>query len=325
MERIFCIYCKNEIQNIDQSTQICSYCSQYINKPFAKLFKGVFINEREVKTLKKLELELNIKIYYKGTKSFNLNEFEIDDDYSVVSLKLNYNSGFNFPDLLYDFKNLRELRITSRSLKHIPHVSFKFSVLEDLSFYSCSFENFPSEIFKFTKLKSLLISGTQIKIIPKDIRKLKNLEYLKLHNNKIEIINKNIKFLKKLYYLDLGCNCLQTIPKELFKLNLQVLKIHVNKLEHIHEEIIQLNELRTLEVYSNKFSMIPELPKMLEYLDVSSNFELEDIIEFSKLVNLKILVLTGNKTKFKKKINNKLQNQNLTIKSGLLDFNEAMG
>lgn len=293
-ERIFCIYCKQTIEILLNDVQICPNCLEILKAPHAELFNGVFILKNEVTALNELEEELEEKILFQGLHEILTNEFEVDESHSITSLKLNFNNLTELPNLFNVFTHLKELKITSRSLVSLP-LDFNPPILKDLSFFSCDFSAIPKSIFNCHSLVNLWISGTKITIVPEEIRELVNLEMLKLNNNKIKIIHENISLLTKLTLLDVGCNLLKEIPMAVFELpNLSILKMHVNYLEEIPREVIHLKRLQILELYCNFLTRIPPLPPELQYLDISSNFNLELSDNLEEFGNLTLLNIGGN-------------------------------
>ena len=203
------------------------------------------------------------------------NSFEVNDEHSVTSLKLNNNSIIVLPVLFNELTNLAELKIISRSLTTVDE-NFQPPNLNELSFFSCPFTVIPKALIQCTSLKSLWISGSKITSIPKEIGELINLECLKLNNNKIKIIDTSIRNLQNLSILDVGCNFIKELPSVLVELeNLTILKVHVNNLDELPEDINKLHKLQVLEIYCNFLTRLPHLPPDLKYLDVSSNFNLE--------------------------------------------------
>lgn len=293
-ERIFCIYCKQTIEVLLNDVQICPNCLEILKAPHAELFNGVFILKTEVKALIELENKLEEKILFKGLHEILTNEFEVDESHAVTSLKLNFNNLTELPNLFNNLHHLKELKLTSRSLAKLPE-DFHPPTLKDLSFFSCKFSVIPKAVFNCRSLVNLWISGTNIKIIPEEIKELVNLEVIKLNNNKINAIHENIRLLTKLTMLDVGCNQLKEIPMAFFELpNLSILKMHVNYLEEIPKEVIHLEKLQILELYCNFLTRIPPLPADLQYLDVSSNFNLELTDNLEEFSNLTLLNIGGN-------------------------------
>lgn len=294
MERIFCIYCKNVIETLLDEVQICPNCAEILKIPQAELFNGVFILRNEALALQELEHLLEEKILFRGLHEITANEFEVNDDHSITSLKLIFNNMTLLPDLFNEFTHLKELKITSRSLTQLAD-NFHPPIIKVLSFFSCQFDHFPEQLFNCTTLVSLWLSGTNIIKIPDQIATLNALEILKLNNNKIKTVSSAIEQLHRLTILDLGCNALKTIPPALFSLrDLMILKLHVNYIESVPEEIGTLEKLQIFEIYCNFITSLPPLPASLQYLDVSSNFSLELTENLAEFQNLKLLNVGGN-------------------------------
>ena len=295
MERVFCIYCKKTIDININETQICSNCSEILKIPHAELFNGVYVLKNEVLELLELQELIGEKILFKGFHELTANEFDVNEDHSIISLKINFNNLTKLPSLFNEFSNLVELKIVSRSLLEITE-QFKPPKIESLSFFSSEFRQFPKAILNCSTLLHLWISGSKIKVIPKEIEKLQRLQSLKLNNNKIATLDPQIKSLLNLSIVDLGCNQLQEFPEGLLHLpNLSILKLHVNYIETIPSGLDQLKNLQILEVYCNHLIKLPKLPSGLEYLDISSNFNLELSDDFSEFSNLKLLNMAGTK------------------------------
>lgn len=293
MERIFCIYCKTVI-DVPSDNQICPNCAEYLKIPQATLFNGVYIKSDEVKVLLELERELKEKIVFKGlsTNDFTSNEFEVNEEHSITVLKINSNLIKEISSSFNIFIDLRELKITSRTIERISN-DFCPPNLEELGFFSCNFAKIPLAIFNCTKLKNLWISGSKIQEIPDEINNLRALEVLKLNNNNIKKIPHDLTLLN-LTVLDLGCNMLDELPITICNLpNLTILKLHVNCLRYLPQELINLKNLQILELYSNFLTEIPKLPQNIHYLDLSSNFNLQISNNIEELKELTLLNIAG--------------------------------
>lgn len=293
-ERIFCVYCKKAIEVLLNDSQICPNCAEILKVPHAELFNGVFVLEDEVIALKELEKYLTEKILFKGLHEITKNDFEVNEEHSIISLRLNFNNLTELPNLFNAFTNLKELKLTSRSLSSLPS-PFCPPSLQELSLFSCDFTEFPHALFNCSLLENLWVSGTKITSIPAEITILQNLVSLKLNNNKIKSIHDNIQTLTNLSVLDLGCNFIDDLPKSVCSLhNLTVLKMHVNNLKELPKEILELVNLQILDLYCNFLKKIPSLPSSIQYLDLSSNFNLELSENLEEFKNLKMLNIGGN-------------------------------
>ena len=319
MERIFCIYCKQTIEVGPNDEQICPNCVKELQIPHAELFNGVFVLENEFKILNLLQDILKDKIVFKHLNKLTANEFDINEDHSVTYLKINCNHIEILPGYLSLLTNLQELKIISRSLYHIAD-NFKPPKLRELSLFSCKFKIFPPAIFECSELTNLWISGSEIKEIPDEIANLRKLLSLKLNNNRIQTITENITDLHDLSILDLGCNQLRKLPTVLFELeNLTILKLHVNYLEKIPRALIKLINLQILEIYCNHLLSLPPLPSSIEYLDISSNFQLELSEDFVEFENLKSLNIAGNNKIDKEILRKKVHESALITKLNSLE------
>ena len=324
MVRVFCIYCKNVIETLLDNNQVCENCAEMLKVPRAKLFNSVFILQDEADALIKIENLLGEKIYFKGLYGITTNEFEVNDDHSVISLKLNFNNITDLPDTFNEFPNLSELKITSRSLVTISENFFPPN-LTDLSFFSCNFESIPEALFNCNSLKNLWIAGTKVQEIPEQIAKLHNLETLKLNNNKIKDIHFNLGRLTNLSVLDLGCNLIREFPSSILKLQmLTILKLHVNYIRKLPKELLQLEHLEILEMYCNFIEKIPKLPANLQYLDISSNFNLELSDNLEEFQNLKLLNIGGDTKVDIKQIKKVIKESSLVTKLNPLSPNNHL-
>ena len=190
-------------------------------------------------------------------------------------------------------KSLNKLILSRKDLPHIP----LFEGEDNLKYLSL-------ELNQITKIEKLI--------------SLNNLIFLNLYGNYITEIE-NLSNVCKLRVLLLGKNQIEKIKNLNFLSELEILDLHSNKIRLI-ENISQLKKLRILNLANNQISSISELiyNRNLEELNVRKNFleiipnmndfqmlkkinigkncikKLEYILEFSKLKNLKELIIENN-------------------------------
>eukprot|EP01080_Neovahlkampfia_damariscottae_P009566 gene9566-1769_t len=251
---------------------------------------------------------------------------------SLRVLELICNPNMQFQEEEEIETNIEHLIISSCNISTFPKIlsSMKSLTHLDLSYNSLS----ELKLTKFENLTSLLLSHNSIsKIDVEDVNSLNNLKILDLNNNHlIEFPNFVIR-LKNLEELYLGYNEIENLPNVVFDENLTPkLKTFVftkNQIETIPQEFLNNYLLNTvnLNFQSNKLKEYPSLKNLKELKEISfTNNKITKInylstsvekfsIDFNLIsslddhiynhIDLKHLILRGNKiSKIDKRISN---------------------
>ncbi len=199
-------------------------------------------------------------------------------------IRLNLENLEEFPDLLYEFKNLKELNISKSAIKTINCNSLKdLKFLESLSLYETLISEIPACINNLPKLKKLMLDQNKIKSIDKaivqnatiselslngnDLRienklnpNLKNLTHIYLSRNYIEEIPESWKSLSKLNYIEINSNKINKVPKNLDVLiSLEYIYLEKNNIDSFPESLLKNNNLSRLDLSDNNIKYLPEV------------------------------------------------------------------
>jgi Leucine-rich repeat (LRR) protein len=138
------------------------------------------------------------------TKSQVLN----DTNYIYHSLA----SALEKPDKVF------RLNLSKKQLKEFPQEIFQFKNLQELDISKNKIKELPKEIGILTNLKRFNASFNKLEVLPSEIGYLKNLVYLGLNRNKIVELPTGIGDLQNLEVLEMWDNELYSIPDEISKL-----------------------------------------------------------------------------------------------------------
>jgi Leucine-rich repeat (LRR) protein len=125
------------------------------------------------------------------------------DPSAVVRLELKKSKLKNFPQEIFQMKNLQYLDISKNSIREIPD-SLEF--FENLQYFNASknkLSSIPQSIGKLKSLKWLIWNNNDISIIPFQIGNLEELQYLDLWNNDLSVFPESMSKMKKLRTFDL--------------------------------------------------------------------------------------------------------------------------
>lgn len=171
----------------------------------------------------------------------------------------------------------------------IPNIIYQFKELSSLNLSSLNLREIPKELYTLKKLTYINMENNQIEIIPDEIENLKFLEGINLSKNKIYKVSDNVNKLFKLKSLNLSNNLIVELGGDYSDMqNLEVINLTSNriskfpfgfsnciKLKDLYLENNNLKELNgliegnfvnlvTLDL--NKNSII-DLPKSIMYLE----------------------------------------------------------
>lgn len=267
--------------------------------------RGIFLNEREIDNLKKLQtskpkknvptvtkpvrtrstLESNLPIH----KSIDPEEAKILKSIKnkigykvanghVILLDLCDQSLSVLPETIARLTYLNILYLSGNQLKYLPDSIWELNSLTWLDLRDNQFSSLPEGIGNLTNLKWLDLGGmkgNQFSTLPESISQLKKLENLGLVNNQFSSIPESIFHLPNLKGLFLSTNQISTLSNSIKLLtNLTTLDIGFNQLSCLPESIGKLKKLETLCLWNNQLTNIPE--------------------SITKLVNLKTLMIDNN-------------------------------
>lgn len=169
-------------------------------------------SERETIS-KKEEIQFGDDAWIKRELKKQLNQTITQDSIEIHGLPIE-----DIPELLYDYPNIRYLRIDCTSFECMKSLSKRikeFINLETLIISKSALKELPIEIGELSNLKKLMIlGGGQLRSIPNEILKLQNLEELDLWRNSLTKWPIELNKMKKLKSINLGEN---KFSKDFFK------------------------------------------------------------------------------------------------------------
>ena len=197
----------------------------------------------------------------------------------------------------YVFENLKNLKYFDNSgteISKLPNDFFEKSDLRTLILSSRSIKNLPPEIGKLKKLRNLEISIKNLELLPSELENLQALKYLTVYAplKKISMNSANMPNLKEFNLILTGKN-LKEFPSGIENLK----KLTYLKCTHVSipSEIEKLQNLKKLELYYCNFSRLPKgicKLKNLRQLDLHFNGLQELPSEIRTLENLERLSIT---------------------------------
>ena len=274
---------------------------EFDDECFARLVKWADDNEiqpfqfpREKERLTELK-ELNLSccdleclpnefVNLQSLEKLNLNSFN--------PIRDNIFKFQEFPKVLCELKNLKELDLSYYHLKSLPNEFVNLQSLEKL-FLRGKFQEFPKVLCELKNLKELDLERCDFKTLPDEFVNLQNLEKLNLTWNKFQEFPKivdiltRLKNLKVLYLCECGLNSLPDefanlqslekldlrgnnfygFPKALYGLkNLKELSIEYCSLKTLPDEFVNLQSLEKLNLWGNKFKEFPKVINKLKNL-----------------------------------------------------------
>lgn len=223
----------------------------------------------------------------------------------IKYLKIDFYHKKNFPQEIFNFKNLKTLIIWNSNIDFIPENIIYLQQLQHLEIVICPIASIKFDIGELENLEDLIISETLIHEIPLTVWQLKKLKHLDLSENDNLILD-SIGFLPELEELNIRHNvAFNVLPKGIQNLT-SLTCIRLNGLGiNYNEELIKLKNLFNLSFLEISFSKLEEFPHSLFDL-----YQLEEIVargnnfdhfpdSFRKISGLKRFDLGLNKTKIK--------------------------
>ncbi|MEZ4903888.1 MAG: leucine-rich repeat domain-containing protein [Spirosomataceae bacterium] len=217
---------------------------------------------------------------------------------TVKILALNQLELEKIPDVIYRFKELKELNLSDNLLKSasidlaqlpkLRHIWLNGNQLTDSSLYlppnktlavlniqNNRFRDVPQAVRDCKKLSSLWLGYNKLtQLNERSFKGLRKLQDLNLYSCDIETLPKNIAQLRRLEVLDLYYNQLSELPRSLGRMRkLQQLALSNNQLEEL-PPLKRLKRLQTLYIHHNKLAMLPSSIrqlKRLRILDINNN------------------------------------------------------
>ncbi len=162
-----------------------------------------------------------------------------------------------FPNIICELKNLKELHLSACALNALPDELSRLEKLEFLDVSENYFSKFPKVITKLTALKALQIHCCGLNELPKELANLQKLQRLDLWNNDFFEFPQVLCELSELKELNIA-NCgFSTLPKEFASLQ-KLQKLHLGNKKsgfkfHFDEfpsVILELPALKTLLIES---------------------------------------------------------------------------
>lgn len=211
-------------------------------------------------------------------------EKALENPDSVYRLALTNKGLTEFPDKIFQFKNLQEVVISGNEITIIPEKISELSNLQRFFAGNNNLEKLPQGLFELKHLKVLALPENLIIELPKEIGSLETLNWLILRKNYIKIIPSSIGELSKLKELDLAVNPIKTLPMEIGKLTtLEKLdisgfvhgddfkKYETNTnvyLKELPQEITALNQLVELKLQGTAIKELPDGMEKMKNLKV---------------------------------------------------------
>lgn len=174
----------------------------------------------------------------KKAKAFVSLEKALQTPDKVIKLDLWSAHLQEFPNEIFQFKNLQALNLNFNQLRSLPSEIYQLKYLQELRLGHNLLTAYPKSLEKLPFLRVLDLHGNQLKQIPASVGQLKKLEELYLHENQLVIIHANWTHLRQLGFVNLSENQLHYLPvtpkHKLRKLKMLVLI--QNKLEKENKE-----------------------------------------------------------------------------------------
>lgn len=185
---------------------------------------------------------------------FNLKEALQTPPENVQSLWIKEYLKADFPQEIFAFTKLKQLRIQSNSNRGGAGTK--------------ALKNIPHEIGQLKELRELSICNTSIEKLPDSLGDLKSLERLQLMNNQLSELPVSIFSLSKLVYLWVSNNQLVEIPQNINLAELQQADLSKNQLKSLPESLALQGKLTKLRLDGNPWESLPDAFNRIENIDL---------------------------------------------------------
>jgi Leucine-rich repeat (LRR) protein len=159
------------------------------------------------------------------------------------------------PNKIKDFKNIRDINISTNLLSDLPFNNMPTERLLKLTATNNRLKNLSLGINRLKKLRHLCLGKNMFEEFPVEVTELDNLRKLFFHDNFITSLPSEIGNLKQLRALVLCDNkSLVELPEEIVKLDkLQTLDLRDTKVTNLPEGLSKLSGLRQIKLSSKYF------------------------------------------------------------------------
>lgn len=148
----------------------------------------------------------------KKVKAFVSLEKALQTPDKVIKLDLWSAHLQEFPNEIFQFKNLQALNLNFNQIRSLPSEIYQLKYLQELRLGHNQLTTYPKGLEKLSFLRVLDLHGNQLKQIPASVGQLKKLEELYLHENQLAIIHANWVNLRQLGFINLSENQLHYLP-----------------------------------------------------------------------------------------------------------------
>ncbi|KAL4470219.1 hypothetical protein ABPG74_011830 [Tetrahymena malaccensis] len=176
----------NSISLSDYNSKNSKKEGNFINKSPNKQ-TALSINQQDNKTNAQFVFSYTNKQATSFPKQFKLNEHFLE------VLELSNNKFKQFPEEIYQFKQLKRLKLDNNFIRQIPQMLFSLIFLQDFSISNNLISELPINISNQQSLITLDISKNRITHLPEQICKLRQLQSLNISNNEFTSIPIQIK------------------------------------------------------------------------------------------------------------------------------------
>ncbi len=215
-----------------------------------------------------------------------------------------------FPEVLYRFRNLKEIDLSRnyfeifsadlRRFRKLVVLDLSYNDLDEktlkiprnknirvLNLVQNRFPTIPVAARKSRKLEDLLLANNRLDALSgRSFKRLGRLKILNIYGCQLHVLPPDVRRLKRLEVLDLYHNELRFLPAEIGQLqHLKTLAVSNNQLWKLPEEVGNMSGLQKLYAHHNKLSRLPDLPKKLTLLDIGFN-DFKDFPETVKMLDV---------------------------------------
>ena len=163
-------------------------------------------------------------------KVLNLEQALKKDPLQVYKLSLKKMKLREFPEEIYQFKNLQTLDVSKNKLIYFPRKITVFPYLQELDFSNNKISSIPKELGELIELKKLIVNQNDLTSLPPEISNLKKLIFLDVWGNDIGFLPPEIESLKEtLKEIDMRVILMSNEEHKKIKELLPETKIHFSK------------------------------------------------------------------------------------------------